>query len=245
MGLTLFSGQTPGLTDESDNTYNLGTEIVFARDVYVLGGRRFASVSAISTSPFHTLWSVAGAELARVAYGANATGAWNTALFATPVQVAAGTRVVSAYGPVNRYVATVDLLESPLTNGDVTAPANGTGGVTINGRFVVSPSVTYPDGNGGGNCYFADVIYGDVKTGVVNSALGALSAVALSSVSAAVAETSGGGGWYSLLSVYREGAAMLAEDAARPVVACPNDGEPLRMGRGGVLYCPYDGWRPS
>jgi uncharacterized Zn finger protein (UPF0148 family) len=25
--------------------------------------------------------------------------------------------------------------------------------------------------------------------------------------------------------------------------ACPNDGEPLRSGPDGQLYCPFDGWR--
>ena len=31
-----------------------------------------------------------------------------------------------------------------------------------------------------------------------------------------------------------------------PPVACPRDGEPLRLGppsQPGVLYCPYDGWQ--
>lgn len=26
-------------------------------------------------------------------------------------------------------------------------------------------------------------------------------------------------------------------------VACPNDGEPLRTGPDGILFCPYDGWQ--
>jgi hypothetical protein len=31
-----------------------------------------------------------------------------------------------------------------------------------------------------------------------------------------------------------------------PPVACPHDGEPLRLGppqTPGILYCPYDGWQ--
>jgi len=34
------------------------------------------------------------------------------------------------------------------------------------------------------------------------------------------------------------------EDARRPV-ACPNDGEPLKVSIHGVVYCPYDGWTPG
>jgi hypothetical protein len=36
------------------------------------------------------------------------------------------------------------------------------------------------------------------------------------------------------------------EEATRndPLVACPNDGEPLLTGPDGQLFCPFDGWRP-
>ena len=43
--------------------------------------------------------------------------------------------------------------------------------------------------------------------------------------------------WYQLLAIRDE-----AQDAVRlPLVACPNDGEPLRTGPDGQLYCPFDG----
>lgn len=52
-------------------------------------------------------------------------------------------------------------------------------------------------------------------------------------------------GWdlYSTLALAAE-----YEDFYRsaPPVACPNDGEPLRIGppeESGVLFCPYDGWQ--
>lgn len=33
-----------------------------------------------------------------------------------------------------------------------------------------------------------------------------------------------------------------ARDGARiPLTSCPNDGEPLRTGPSGQLYCPFDG----
>lgn len=243
MGVTLFSSQTPTLTNETDNTYNLGTEVEFSRDVYILGGRRFAATSALSTSPFQTLWTTAGVELARKAYGANVTGAWNTALYDAPYFLAAGTRVVTAYGPVNAYVATVDLFVGGLTNGVITAPANGSGGAK-NGRFVTSGAVAFPDGDGGDNAYFADVIIGDALTGAISIVLGGLDVSIRATGAAAVADT-GGGGWHSLLGYVREAKAIAAEGSGRTPTACPNDGEPLRQGPGGVLYCPYDGWRPQ
>jgi hypothetical protein len=49
--------------------------------------------------------------------------------------------------------------------------------------------------------------------------------------------------WEQLLTVIREqDADDKAAAAARPS-ACPNDGEPLVVGLGG-LVCPYDGWTP-
>ena len=48
--------------------------------------------------------------------------------------------------------------------------------------------------------------------------------------------------WEQLVNMRREAAAEReAERTARPV-ACPNDGEPLREGPDGRLYCPFDGW---
>lgn len=53
------------------------------------------------------------------------------------------------------------------------------------------------------------------------------------------------GSWYALLDISREYRERLAEERTAEPVACPNDGEPLRTGPRGELYCPYDGWRPS
>lgn len=53
------------------------------------------------------------------------------------------------------------------------------------------------------------------------------------------------GSWYGLLGILQAGRTEYAEDIAREPVACPNDGEPLRVSVTGVKYCPYDGWRPG
>lgn len=43
--------------------------------------------------------------------------------------------------------------------------------------------------------------------------------------------------WYQLLAMRDQ----LADSYLTPLVACPNDGEPLRTGPNGQLYCPFDG----
>lgn len=49
---------------------------------------------------------------------------------------------------------------------------------------------------------------------------------------------------YETLTAIGQEAAAYARADTIPV-ACPNDGEPLQDGPGGVKYCPYDGWRAS
>jgi hypothetical protein len=59
-----------------------------------------------------------------------------------------------------------------------------------------------------------------------------------------VASDAGGGNWRDLMAVLADARLMAREDATQSPVACPNDGEPLRSGPRGQLFCPFDGWRP-
>ena len=45
--------------------------------------------------------------------------------------------------------------------------------------------------------------------------------------------------WEQLLSIGREAAEIAREEETRAPVACPNDGEPLKAGPHGGLYCPW------
>lgn len=53
----------------------------------------------------------------------------------------------------------------------------------------------------------------------------------------------GSGGWWGLAAILREAAQEVRAEQARPPIACPHDGEPLREGPRGGLYCPYDGFQ--
>lgn len=48
--------------------------------------------------------------------------------------------------------------------------------------------------------------------------------------------------WEQLASIYAENVERRREEDAAPPEACPNDGEPLDEGPGGVLHCTFDGW---
>lgn len=49
------------------------------------------------------------------------------------------------------------------------------------------------------------------------------------------------GGWGSLLAIYHEERALAAFPP--PLLACPNDGTPLRAGPHGERFCPFDGFQ--
>lgn len=82
-------------------------------------------------------------------------------------------------------------------------------------------------------------------SGTAVSALGSLMATAVGSVVTPTAMPSAPGGWYGLLSIRKEAEQWAAYEQSQPPVACPHDGEPLRVGPSGVMYCPFDGWRPD
>jgi hypothetical protein len=47
-------------------------------------------------------------------------------------------------------------------------------------------------------------------------------------------------GWYTWLNILKE---VRTGANRKPLVACPNDGEPLRDGPDGSRFCTYDGFR--
>lgn len=50
--------------------------------------------------------------------------------------------------------------------------------------------------------------------------------------------------WEQLVEVIRSAQDDHRTYVSQPPRACPNDGEPLKEGPDGVLFCPSDGWAP-
>lgn len=53
------------------------------------------------------------------------------------------------------------------------------------------------------------------------------------------------GGWWSLIDIFDEASDLVLQGWEQERLVCPNDGEPLRSGPEGELYCPFDGYRPG
>lgn len=53
------------------------------------------------------------------------------------------------------------------------------------------------------------------------------------------------GSWWELETMLETTRTQMRWWNTRQPVACPNDGEPLRRSVDGILYCPFDNWRPD
>jgi hypothetical protein len=104
------------------------------------------------------LWDVVGT---RLAYASPATlvAGWNTVSLSVPVAVDTGTYyIATTHNDDGHYVATAGFFNTPLTNGNITAPATSSG--TGNGLFATNvPADTFPNQSFNGGCYFVDAVY--------------------------------------------------------------------------------------
>ena len=86
-----------------------------------------------------SIWSAAGSRLATVTFANETATGWQSATLAQPLEVTAGTTyVVSYFAPQGHYSVTSGFFSSPLTKGDLSAPA------TNNGRYGYSSTGGLP-----------------------------------------------------------------------------------------------------
>ncbi|WP_204034657.1 DUF4082 domain-containing protein [Micromonospora qiuiae] len=75
-----------------------------------------------------TLWSAGGTPLRQVTFGPKSGLGWQTAAFAEPYPVSAGTTyVISYFAPNGNYAYDEGFFNTPWANGPLTAPSNGNG----------------------------------------------------------------------------------------------------------------------
>lgn len=112
---------TPIVMATDPNPYELGLRFSSSAAGKITGIRFYKDAANTGT---HTakLWTSTGTLLAQATFtGETATG-WQTATFATPVSISAGTTyVASYYAPVANSVYTVNFFAAPLVKGTLTA----------------------------------------------------------------------------------------------------------------------------
>jgi Domain of unknown function (DUF4082) len=120
-------------------------------------GIRFYKAAA-NTGP-HTvaLWDTSGIVLAQTTATSETASGWQEILFPTPVSIVANTDYVAGYlASKGHYSATAAGFAAAVTNGTLTAPANG---AKANGVYAYSSALTYPNSSFGSTNYFVDVLF--------------------------------------------------------------------------------------
>jgi hypothetical protein len=186
---TIFDFMTPQTIDGGDAMpIEVGMKFKADFDGTIAGVRFYKAATNIGT---HTgsVWSASGTRLGTVTFTNETASGWQTAYFATPVAVTAGTTyVVSYYAPSGHYSVSSKGLGGELINGPLHAIGNNT---SPNGVYAYGPSSAFPTNSFGASNYWVDVLYALPAPGTPT----AVSASAAGRTSASVTWTppSGGG----------------------------------------------------
>lgn len=153
----------PGAGDAADGSpVTLGVEFQAASNGLITGVRFYKEPDDTGT---HTgsLWTWSGQLLATGTFSDESTEGWQELDFSTPVPVTAGTDYVASYfTTTGHYAVTPGGLSSAVTNGQLTAQANG-------GLYSYGSASTFPTGTYQGSNYWVDVVYGPNTTPPVAS----------------------------------------------------------------------------
>jgi len=147
----------PELTSNPDvSPVELGMKFTTTTGGYLTGMRFYKGVQNIGTH-FGHLWSSTGELLATVTFGNETASGWQTALFATPVQLQANTTyIISYFAPNGRYAVTPNYFrEGAVTNGSLRALGEGENG--SNGLFFYG-GMGFPTGTYNSANYWVDPI---------------------------------------------------------------------------------------
>ncbi|WP_162605809.1 DUF4082 domain-containing protein [Jiangella aurantiaca] len=149
---TLLGSQTPAVPSAPDGApVELGTAFIPSRDGVVTAVRFYKGQGNTGT---HTgsLWNTNGERIAQVTFTDETAVGWQTATFAQPVDVDAGTTyIVSYFAPRGRYAADGKYFVNARTSGPLTAPAGDNGRYRYDGGF---PQFSYEQTN-----YYVDVVF--------------------------------------------------------------------------------------
>jgi hypothetical protein len=155
---TLWStATTPGTIDVPDpHAYELGTKFEAAVAGFVTGARFYKSVNN-KGSHVANLWSIGGTLLGSATYANETASGWQQVNFPTPIAIAANTiYIISYFCPQGHYSQDTGYFASALVNGNLTGVASST---SVNGVYNVGVSAFPATSFGGGQNYWADVVF--------------------------------------------------------------------------------------
>lgn len=151
-------GQTVPSVVQTDDTGAVELGLRFTPSVSgFVTGVRFYKGAANTGTHVGSLWSSTGSRLSSVTFGPETASGWQTALFASPVSVTAGTAYVVSYtAPQGRYALQSDAYWSA---GRVAPPLSVAGGFGAEQPGVFGNPGTFPSSTYGSSQYYVDVVF--------------------------------------------------------------------------------------
>ncbi|MGC8712879.1 MAG: N,N-dimethylformamidase beta subunit family domain-containing protein, partial [Leptodesmis sp.] len=154
---SLFTTQTPTVTNATDGSgsagdYELGMEFRSAKAGTIDAIRYYKAPSETGTH-IGRIWDSNGNLLGSVTFTNETGSGWQQQALATPISIQANTAYVISVNVNSYYAATPGGLATTLTNGDLSAVADGSNGV-----FNVNPG-SFPTQSWNNSNYFRDVVF--------------------------------------------------------------------------------------
>jgi VCBS repeat-containing protein len=121
-------------------------------------GIRFYKGSLNTGTHVGNLWTSTGTRLGTVTFSNESASGWQTATFANPVPITAGTTYVASYfAPNGRYAIDSNYFANARTNGPLTAPSSADAGG--NGVYAYGGASQFPTGTFNAANYWVDVVF--------------------------------------------------------------------------------------
>ena len=153
---SLWSDTARPTTAASTDSKAVEVGVKFRADVsgFVTAIRFYKGATTNGGTHVGNLWSETGTLLGRATFTSETASGWQTAYFATPVPVSAGTTYIASYfAPLGRYSLDIDYFLAPYTNAPLRAPSGG------NGVFTYGATTAFPTSSYRSSNYWVDVIF--------------------------------------------------------------------------------------
>jgi len=170
--ISLWDGSASPSTIDTGDPGSLELGMKFQSSVTgKVTGVKFYKSDANSGTHVGNLWSSTGSNLASVTFTGESASGWQSATFASPVQITANTTyVISYFAPQGRFSKDAGYFSaSARTVGPLTGLQDGTDGA--NGVYVYTGSSAFPANPSSSDNYWVDVVFTpDAVTAPVNVA---------------------------------------------------------------------------
>ncbi|MBI2787057.1 MAG: DUF4082 domain-containing protein [Elusimicrobia bacterium] len=156
---SIFTTQLPAAGDSSPNSRSVELGVRFRADsAGQITGLRFYKTAGNTGAHTGHLWTNTGALLGSVTFtGETATG-WQSASFASPIAIQAGTTYVASYHTAAVYAVTrLTFSAAGIDNPPLHALRDGLDGV--NGLYVYSSAAAFPNRGTRSSNYWVDVVF--------------------------------------------------------------------------------------